>query len=125
MNLRISSKITAAEAWGTVPDWVAALAKACDQHQSQKKVADIIGYSPATISLVLKKKYAGDYDKVEVMVRGALLEETVNCPVFALIDLKACSDYQSGKRITTGPFKNILKRRCPACDYRESKNGNQ
>ena len=114
-------------AWGDhIPDWVVALAVACDKHQSQKKVAEAIDYSSATVSLVLKNKYNGDYGKVEVMVRGALLRETASCPVFGLMNLKDCQDYQRGKRFTSGSWRRVLKKACATCNYnREKNNGNQ
>ncbi len=118
MNIRQSSFNTATIAWGNdLPDWVAALAQACDKHQSQKKVGDIIGYSSATVSLVLKHKYNGDYAKVEIMVRGALLRETAACPVFGAINLKECQDYQDGKRFTSGMWKRVFRKTCPTCHF--------
>lgn len=54
--------------WGyEVPDWVLALALACD-HASQGKVADRMGVSRAVVNLVLKRKYKGRYDRIELRV---------------------------------------------------------
>lgn len=127
MTIRQSSVAAVNEAWaGEVPDWIVALAECCDEHRSQNKAGEIIGYSAATVSLVLKHKYNGDYRKVETVVRGALLKETAACPVFGLLNLKECQDYQTGKRFTSGAMKRTFKRTCPTCDFnREKTNGNQ
>lgn len=70
----------ARQAWsGAPPDWVEALAKACDG-ASQARVADRIGYSAATVSQVIKAAYKGDFSRVEAVVRGAFMAETVACP---------------------------------------------
>ena len=45
-------------------DWIDALKAECAK-SSQAKVAKELGYSAATISLVLKGKYAGDLKTVE------------------------------------------------------------
>lgn len=70
----------AREAWGdALPAWVLALATACDT-TSQSKAAAVIGYSPATISLILRRGYPGDLGRVEQAVRGAWMGDTVACP---------------------------------------------
>ncbi|MBL4800887.1 MAG: hypothetical protein JKY45_03265 [Emcibacter sp.] len=127
MNIRISSVVTANEAWGgEAPDWVIALAECCDLHQSQNKAAQIIGYSNTTVSQVLMNKYPTDYTQVEKMIRGALLKETAICPVFGLLNLKDCNDYQTGKRFTSGSMARLFRKNCPTCDFnRENKNGNK
>jgi len=122
MSIRQSSLDAAIVAWGNyIPDWVVALAVACDKHRSQRKVAEAIGYSSATVSLVLKHKYNGDYGKVEIMVRGALLRETAACLVFGTIKLNECQDYQNGKRFTSGMWKRVFRKSCPTCPFRRDK----
>lgn len=67
-------------AWGdALPAWVLALATACDA-TSQGKAAAAIGYSAATISLVISRKYSGDPARLEQAVRGAWMGDTVACP---------------------------------------------
>lgn len=76
----ISATSRAREAWGDdIPAWVLALAAACDD-TSQAKAGVRIGYSPATISLVIKHAYRGDLTRVEQAVRGAWMGDTVSCP---------------------------------------------
>tara|TARA_R110002072_G_scaffold302699_1_gene487412 strand:+ start:6587 stop:6967 length:381 start_codon:yes stop_codon:yes gene_type:complete len=126
MNVRLSNLETANANWGSaIPDWVIALAKKCDELKSQVKVSKLIGYSNAAISTVLSNTYKGDLKAVEHKVRGALLKETVCCPVFGVINLKECRDYETEKRLTSGSFRMTLKRTCPKCPYnRENVNVN-
>ncbi|MBX9752289.1 MAG: hypothetical protein K5Q68_22055 [Roseococcus sp.] len=70
----------ALEAWGdALPAWVLALATACDD-TSQSQAAKRIGYSAATISLILRRGYPGELTRVEQAVRGAWMGDTVACP---------------------------------------------
>ena len=113
----------AREAWGTnCPDWVLALAECCDEHQSQRAAGDLVGYSNATVSLVLKNKYPGDLGKVETKVRGALLQETANCPVFGIINLKKCQEYRDRKHLSNTSMRVVLKRACKECVYSKGEN---
>lgn len=76
----VSARSRAAAAWGEgLPAWILALATACDE-TSQRRVADAIGYSAATVSLVLRGNYRGDLTRIEQAVRGAFMGGTVACP---------------------------------------------
>lgn len=75
--------------WGEAPDWVLALATYSDAH-SQNKAGKLIGYSGATVCLVLGNSYPGDMATVEKAVRGALMNETVDCPVLGEIPANRC-----------------------------------
>ena len=67
-------------AWGeAMPEWIVALAKACDA-TTQSRAAEAIGYSPAAVSQVLKRAYAGGLDRIEQAVRGAFMAAEVDCP---------------------------------------------
>lgn len=67
-------------AWGDpLPDWIKALAEACDA-TSQAKAAERIGYSPAVVSHVLRAAYPGDLTRVEGAVRGAFMAAEIDCP---------------------------------------------
>lgn len=75
-----AAHLRAATAWGDdMPPWIVALAAACDD-SSARKVADRIGYSAATISLVLRRAYRGDTARIEQAVRGCFMGSTVACP---------------------------------------------
>lgn len=70
----------ARNAWGgSPPDWVEALARACDG-ASQARVAGRLGLSAATVNQALKGAYKGNVARIEAAVRGAYMAETVACP---------------------------------------------
>lgn len=111
----------AAQHWGVdLPDWVAALASACDESGSQSAVAARLGYSPAVVSQVLKHDYRGNYEAVEAAVRARLMAATIECPVLGPILLEDCHDHQraaqAGARESTLQVR--LARACPACPQR-------
>lgn len=86
----------ARSAWGDpLPEWVEALAEACNA-ETQVSVGRKLGYSSAAVSLVLANKYgAGDMEKFEGVVRGALMAETVLCPVLQDISRDRCLYWQA------------------------------
>jgi len=96
------------------PDWIMALADACD-HESQKSVAERIGYSPAVVNTVLKGTYGAGLDAIELAVRGALLAETVECPVYGDLEGHRCLEYQRRKFAATNPVRVRLYRACRTC----------
>lgn len=117
----------AREAWGGgIPDWVLVLAGACDQQQSQAKVAKRIGYSAAAVSQILHHRYnSGKHQQIETVVRAVLMAEQVRCPVLGLIALAACLEHQD--RVAAGvrgsEMRIRLARACPGCaNHRRSPN---
>jgi len=84
----------ATDAWGSPPDWVLALAEACVK-ATQKAVGEQIGYSPATISQILSNTYRGDLVQLEILVRGALMGETVHCPILGALTRDVCAAWQA------------------------------
>lgn len=94
-----------------VPDWVAILAQHCDA-SSQAKVAKVVGYSAATVSLVLGGTYRGDLGKVESAVRGAFMAATVACPVLGDIPTNACLTHQRQDFRATNHQRVQLYRAC-------------
>lgn len=90
---RVDHRGTAATAWSPVPDWIEALAEAA-MRSTGTAVAARIGYSPAVVSDVLRNKYRGDIGRVEQAVRGALMGETVTCPVLGAIGRDRCVSEQ-------------------------------
>ncbi len=103
-------------AWGAVmPEWVRVLAEACDAG-GQRETALAIGYSQAVVSQVLSRSYAGDYAAVEAAVSGALMGETVRCPVFGELRRDQCLRNQRLPKGPTGdPARRALRRTCPTC----------
>ena len=82
-------------AWGEQPpEWIIALAEACNA-ENQRLVGKRIGYSGPTVSQVLSRSYEkGDMARFETVVRGALMSETVRCPVLQEIGRDVCLGWQ-------------------------------
>lgn len=85
----------ACAAWGNPPpDWIVALAEACNA-LTQSAVGKKIGYSGSTVSQVLSDTYRnGDMARIETVVRGALMAETVRCPILQEIGRDICLGWQ-------------------------------
>lgn len=104
-------------AWGeTMPDWVAALARACAS-QSQASVAATLGRSPALVSQVLRRKYPGDLAAVEEAVRGAYLGAQVDCPALGPVATHDCQDWQRKARrfVNVNALRVRMYRACHQC----------
>ncbi len=102
----------AREAWGSqMPGWVLVLAEQVDR-SSLKAVAKKIGYSLATVSYVIANKYAGDLDRVAAKVSGALMNETVVCPILGEIGRDHCLDEQKKNFVGTSSIRSKLFRAC-------------
>lgn len=99
------------------------LLKAAVEHEgSMSKVGDKIGYSKATISLILRDEYPaenGKFDKKLHDTYGFLLERTVLCPALKdNIHFEVCKRYadavKEGKPLSGNMF-SIVKETCPFC----------
>lgn len=105
------------EAWGTpLPDWIRVLALACAR-SSQSKVAAELDRSPAVVSTVLRKKYAGSYDRIEERVRGVFMDGKMECPGMGLIRSHECQDWrEKAKDFSPGnPTRTRMYRACHRC----------
>lgn len=97
-------------AWGaSLPDWVLVLAETC-RKTNQSAVAKRLHYSPTVVSLILANTYNGDVSKVEQMVRGALMAETVPCPALGDLPRNACLEWQAKPYAPTSSHRS----RCSA-----------
>ncbi|GAB3451983.1 transcriptional regulator [Insolitispirillum peregrinum] len=106
-----------------LPDWVRVLAEQCDL-SSQSKAARQLGYSPATVSLVLAGTYSGDLAKVEMAVRGAYLAALVACPVLGDIPTNDCLSHQRAPFAPTNHVRVQLYRSCHGtCPHTSVKGG--
>lgn len=101
-------------AWGDVPDWIAELCRLADQ-VGLGGCERRIGYSRSAISTVISRKYLGDLDRVEAMVRGALMAETVTCPVLGEIGRDRCLTEQKTPFRATSAFRAQLFHACKTC----------
>lgn len=114
------------DAWPTPPDWVIELARACDAPgASQASVARRIDYSASAVSSVLRNSYGGDLARVEQVVRGALMAETVACPIVGEITRNVCLGHQKRARkfVPTSSMRVHLYRTCPTCPHSRMKGG--
>lgn len=89
---------------------------------SMSKVGEKIGYSKATISLVLADKYPAENDKFDKKLHdayGFLLERTVMCPALKDdIHFEVCKRYVDAVRDNkslSGAMFEIVKDICPFC----------
>jgi hypothetical protein len=113
----MSALDTARTFWGEdLPDWVDALARACDE-TSQNKVAVKMERSAALVSNVLRNRYSADTGIVEDLVRGHFMREVVDCPALGEIGKQVCRRWR-GKAAN---FENVnsqtvtMYRACNRC----------
>ena len=105
----------AREAWGAcLPDWVERLAEHADA-SSQSKVGKRIGYSGSVVNAVLKRRYTGDLGAVEKAVRGALMQDTLMCPVAGEIGGDAWLGHQRRAQGPLQPTSSIRVRLYRMC----------
>jgi len=108
----VPSLTKAQQVWGDdAPKWIIELAKACD-HASQNKVSKLIGYSGATVSLVLSRTYKGDLKTIEQAVRGAFMKETVLCPVLGELAKHECLANQKKPFSTANSMRISVFKAC-------------
>jgi len=113
---KLSSADKARAAWGEgVPDWIMTLADACDQ-SSQAQVANRIGKSKSTVSLVLARQYGAGLNAIEQAVRGVLMAATVACPVVGDIALDQC--HRNQKQSGQGLERALFGPACLSCQHR-------
>lgn len=118
---RMDAVAKARAAWGEqIPVEVLALAEAC-KAQTSRAIAKRLGYSDAVVSNVLGAKYEGDMDRVFTAIRGALLGETVHCPVLDEIGRDRCLAEQVRPFAATNSTRALLFHECKRCIHRQQK----
>jgi len=104
-------------------DWLEIL-RAESARTSQSRVGQRIGYSATVVSRVLMGDYKGDLGSVEDAVRGALMGETVDCPVIGDIRRNRCIEYQRQKLAATNPTRVQRYHACRnGCPHSRLENG--
>lgn len=103
--------VRARESWGEPPAWVIAIAGEANR-TSLTKAAKRLDYSPSTISQVISATYAGDLARVERVANGALMGETVMCPVLGEIGRQQCERHQRAPRRVSNSSSLRLYRAC-------------
>ncbi|MCY0966161.1 helix-turn-helix domain-containing protein [Parathalassolituus penaei] len=104
----------------TEPRWLTELRHQCAA-RSQAQVARELEVSGALISQVLKGKYPGDLHRIEKLVRGQYLGDTVLCPVLGELELDNCQRYQRQAGATHNPLRVQLYRACKHCEHAQEK----
>ncbi|RLQ88888.1 transcriptional regulator [Notoacmeibacter ruber] len=103
------------ETWSSVPpDWVAELARLADA-KGLAATARRVGYGASTISQVLSNSYRGTLGNVEERVRGALMGETVQCPVQGPMPRNICLDWQKKRWAPTSAHRVQMFHACRDC----------
>lgn len=97
-------------------DWIAALRAEADR-TSRSAAAKQIGYSPAVVTQILNGKYAGNVERVEQAVRGALMGGMVACPELGQVAGDVCLRHQRNARNFSGAnsFRVRMMRACKGC----------
>ena len=111
MSQKISNMQKALEGWGTVPDWVAALATACDA-EGLRHTAGRLGISPALVSLVIRRAHHGGYGFAEARVRRDIMTPQLSCPVLGPISARQCEEEQSRPFTSVNPLAVAVYRAC-------------
>ena len=97
-------------------NWMDLLKSECGR-SSQAAVGRKIGYSAATINMVLKGTYAGNLKAVEKAVLSKLTCDAVACPVLGQITPETCSSHQNAKFSAANSMRVRLFRACRSCQY--------
>ncbi|WP_027360552.1 helix-turn-helix domain-containing protein [Desulforegula conservatrix] len=81
----------------------------------QAEVAKRLGYSKATVSLVINDKYNGNLNSVLSKVKEVFGGLKVNCPVLGEIDLAECAENKRQPFSATNPLRVRLFKACKSC----------
>lgn len=100
-----------------VPPEVEALAAEA-MATSGAAAAKRLGYSQAVVTQTIRRSYPGDMATVFARIRGALMQETVLCPVLGEIARDHCLDEQARPFSATNSSRARLARTCPSCPNR-------
>ena len=102
------------QCWERPPDWIVALACACDR-TSQSAVARMLGMNSGYVSYALRNQRPQYHRPVEDAVRGKLMGETVECPVLGEVDQALCARHRKSRIRPIGPEQKRLRATCPGC----------
>lgn len=122
--MKTEAQDKARAAWGeALPEWVLALAAACDR-DGGRAVAERIGYSRSAVSLVINNRWNGDLTRIEQAVRGALMNAEVACPVVGALALDRCATHQKAAWAPHNPQRIQFYRACRSgCPHSNLKGG--
>lgn len=107
--------LVARASWGeAIPEWVVALAGACDR-DNQTRVAQRLGYSPSAVNSILKRSYKGNSKHIQRAVEDGLMQAEVMCPFFGVLLRARCDAYRSGMGLA------VVRRSCRGCQHNTSR----
>jgi len=111
-------------AWGdNLPDWVFELALLATRDNLSGS-SKVLGCSKTMISQIISNKYPGDLEKFEAKVRGALMGEKVQCPVFGDIGRDDCLRWQASPKTNTNALRSQVYVACRnGCPHSRLKGG--
>lgn len=122
----MSTVLTAMEkaraAWGVhMPDWVKALAEACDE-AGLRKTAAKLHVSSAMASLAINRKRI-DLSFIKYPVEKTLMVTMVACPVLGVMGRDECLREQAKPFSSVNPLRVQLFKTCRGgCPYYKEKN---
>lgn len=102
--------------------WFIALQSAANT-MSQAKLAAKCGISGTAINQVLKGNYQGSINNVSEKVKGALLEQSVTCPVLDTITTDVCANHRNKGFKPNNPMRVQLFRACQKCQNNPKNKG--
>ncbi|MFN3879830.1 MAG: hypothetical protein ACK4L8_00185 [Nitrincola lacisaponensis] len=106
-------------AWGdTPPDWIVALAAEVDS-SNRTAVAQRLGISRTSVSLVLVNKYPSSSTQgIEKRVMALL--SSIQCPVMGEISAEQCQTERKKPFVASNPTRIRLYRACSTCPHNPS-----
>lgn len=111
-RIKVDFVAKAQDAWGkSCPEWVLEWARYANRNTGTL-AAKKVNYSLATFSYVMANKYTGDIQRVELKVRGALMSETVMCPIVGEIGRDRCLDEQKMGHTGASSVRAKIYRAC-------------
>lgn len=94
-------------------DWLMVLKTACAD-SSQAAVARQLGVSASALNQVLKGVYKGQVTRIQTLIEGRLMNQTVACPVAGDLPKHKCLEHQARdvRMATVNPLFSRLYRAC-------------
>lgn len=102
--------------------WFKALTKEVEK-TSQSKAGTKCSISGTAVNQVLKGTYKGSIENVKEKVAGALLENSVICPVLDVITTDICAKYRNAKFSPNNAMRVQLYRACQNCKHNPKSQG--
>lgn len=107
------------------PEWLAELKRRCAPKGAQARVAEQLRHgspkgfpSASTLNQVLKGKYKGDTKRLQALVEGMFLGQTVECPVLGELARNRCMEEQKRPFAATNALRVQLFHACKTCPNR-------